>query len=42
MNGMVGIQTGHDHLFPSPYISYSLGRHAVGQDWAYAQLWINF
>lgn len=42
MSGMVAFQTGYGHLFPGPYISQNLGRHAVGQDWAYAQLWINF
>ena len=42
MNGMVAFQGGYGHLFPGPYISHNLGRHAVGQDWAYAQLWINF
>ncbi len=42
MNGMVAFQSGYGHLFPGPYISHNLGRHAVGQDWAYAQLWINF
>lgn len=42
MNGMVALQTGYGHLFPGPYISHNLGRRAVGQDWAYAQLWINF
>ena len=42
MSGMVAFQTGYGHLFPGPYISHNLGRRAVGQDWAYAQLWINF
>ena len=42
MNGMVAFQTGYGHLFPGPYISHNLGRRAVGQDWAYAQLWNNF
>jgi hypothetical protein len=42
MNGMVAFQTGYGHLFPGPYISHNLGRRAVGQDWAYAQLWVNF
>lgn len=42
MNGMVAFQAGYGHLFPGSYISYNLGRRAVGQDWAYAQLWINF
>jgi len=42
MNGMVAFQTGYGHLFPGPYISHNLGRRAVGQDWTYAQLWINF
>ncbi len=42
MNGMVAFQGGYGHLFPGPYISHNLGRRAVGQDWAYAQLWINF
>ncbi len=42
MNGMVAFQGGYGHLFPGPYISQNLGRSAVGQDWAYAQLWINF
>ncbi|MBS0183527.1 MAG: alginate export family protein [Nitrospira sp.] len=42
MNGMVAFQTGYGHLWPGPYISRNLGRRAVGQDWAYAQLWINF
>jgi hypothetical protein len=42
MNGMVAFQTGYGHLWPGSYISRNLGVSAVGQDWAYAQLWINF
>lgn len=42
MNGMVAFQGGYGHLFPGPYISHNLERKAVGQDWAYFQLWINF
>lgn len=42
MHGMVAFQAGYGHLFPGSYISQNLGRRAVGQDWAYAQLWINF
>lgn len=42
MNGMVAFQGGYGHLWPGSYISHNLGRRAVGQDWAYAQLWINF
>ena len=42
MNGMVAFQGGYGHLFPGPYISHNLGRHATGQDWGYAQLWINY
>ena len=42
MNGMVAFQGGYGHLFPGPYVSHNLGRRAVGQDWAYFQLWINF
>jgi len=42
MNGMVAFQGGYGHLFPGPYISHNLARKAVGQDWAYFQLWINF
>ena len=42
MNGMVAFQGGYGHLFPGPYISHNLQRNAVGQDWGYFQLWINF
>lgn len=42
MNGMVAFQGGYGHLWPGSYISQNLGRNAVGQDWAYVQLWINF
>lgn len=42
MNGIVAFQTGYGHLWPGSYVSHNLGRRAVGQDWAYAQLWINF
>ena len=42
MNGMVAFQGGYGHLFPGPYISHNLAHKAVGQDWAYFQLWINF
>lgn len=42
MNGMVAFQGGYGHLWPGSYISKNLGRNAVGQDWAYVQLWINF
>ncbi|MBI5672861.1 MAG: hypothetical protein HZC50_06330 [Nitrospirae bacterium] len=42
MGGMVAFQGGYGHLFPGAYISRNLGGRAVGQDWAYAQLWINF
>ncbi len=42
MSGMVAFQGGYGHLFPGSYISRNLGARAVGQDWAYAQLWINF
>jgi hypothetical protein len=42
MHGMVAFQAGYGHLFPGNYVSQNLGRRAVGQDWGYAQLWINF
>ncbi|MGE0643415.1 MAG: alginate export family protein [Nitrospira sp.] len=42
MSGMVAFQTGYGHFWPGSYVSHNLGRRAVGQDWAYAQLWINF
>jgi hypothetical protein len=42
MHGMVAFQTGYGHFWPGSYVSHNLGRRAVGQDWAYAQLWINF
>jgi Alginate export len=42
MEGKVAFQAAYSHLWPGAYISENLGRKAVGQDWAYAQLWINF
>ena len=42
MDGKLAFQAAYSHLWPGAYISQNLGRHAVGQDWAYGQLWINF
>lgn len=42
MEGKLAFQAAYSHLWPGAYISENLGRHAVAQDWAYAQLWINF
>ena len=42
MDGKLAFQAAYGHLWAGKYISENLGRTAVGQDWAYAQLWINF
>jgi hypothetical protein len=42
MDGKLAFQAAYSHLWPGAYISANLGREAVGQDWAYGQLWINF
>ena len=42
MDGKLAFQAGYSHLWPGAYISQNLGREAVGQDWAYCQLWLNF
>jgi hypothetical protein len=41
MDGKLSFQTGYGHLFAGGYIKENLGTSA-DQDWAYAQLWINF
>ena len=42
MDGKLAFQAAYSHLWPGGYISENLGRQAVGQDWAYVQLWLNF
>ena len=42
MDGKVSFQATYGHLFPGAYIAANLGGRAVGQDWAYGQLWMNF
>ncbi len=42
MDGKLAFQAAYSHLFPGAYISENLGRNAVGQDWVYVQLWLNF
>jgi hypothetical protein len=41
MEGKVSFQAGYGHLFAGAYIQENLGT-SKDQDWAYAQLWINF
>ena len=41
MNGMLSFQAVSGHMFAGGYIQENLGT-SVDQDWAYAQLWINF
>ena len=41
MDGKLSFQTGYGHIFAGGYIAENLGTSA-DQDWAYAQLWINF
>jgi hypothetical protein len=42
MDGKLSFQTAYGHLWAGGYIAQNLGGKAVGQDWAYAQLWMNF
>ena len=41
MDGMLSFQAGYGHIFAGGYIAENLGTSA-DQDWAYAQLWVNF
>ena len=41
MDGKLSFQAGYGHLFAGAYIAENLGTSA-DQDWAYAQLWVNF
>jgi hypothetical protein len=41
MDGKLSFQAGYGHIFAGGYIAENLGTSA-GQDWAYAQLWVNF
>jgi len=41
MDGKLAFQAAYGHLFAGSYISTNLGK-ANDQDWAYAQLWLNF
>jgi hypothetical protein len=41
MEGKLSFQAGYGHLFAGDYIQENLGT-STDQDWAYAQLWINF
>ena len=41
MDGKLSFQAVYGHMFAGDYIKENLGTNA-GQDWAYAQLWINF
>ena len=41
MDGRLSFQAVYGHIFAGGYIAENLGTSA-GQDWAYAQLWINF
>ena len=40
-DGKLLFQAGYGHLFTGAYIAENLGTSA-DQDWAYAQLWVNF
>jgi Alginate export len=41
MEGKLSFQAGYGHLFAGDYIQENLGT-STDQDWAYAQLWMNF
>ena len=41
MEGKLSFQAGYGHLFAGEYIQENLGT-STDQDWAYAQLWVNF
>ena len=41
MDGKLAFQAAYGHLFAGGYIQENLGT-SRGQDWAYAQLWVNF
>ena len=41
MDGKLAFQASYGHLWAGGYIKENLGTSA-GQDWAYAQLWLNF
>lgn len=41
MEGKLSFQAGYGHLFAGSYIEQNLGT-STDQDWAYAQLWVNF
>jgi hypothetical protein len=41
MEGKLSFQAGYGHLFAGDYIQENLGT-STDQDWAYAQLWVNF
>ncbi len=41
MNGKLAFQAAYGHLFAGGYIAENLGT-SRDQDWAYAQLWVNF
>jgi Alginate export len=41
MDGKLSFQLGYGHLFAGNYIQENLGTK-TDQDWAYAQLWVNF
>jgi hypothetical protein len=41
MDGMLSFQAVYGHMFAGEYIKENLGT-STDQDWAYAQLWINF
>ena len=41
MDGKLSFQAGYGHLFAGSYIKENLGTDR-DQDWAYAQLWVNF
>jgi hypothetical protein len=41
MDGKLSFQAGYGHLFAGAYIAENLGT-SIDQDWAYAQLWVNF
>ena len=42
VDGKLAFQTSYGHLWAGGYIVQNLGGKAVGQDWAYVQLWMNF
>ena len=42
MDGKLSFQAAYGHLWAGGYIAQNLGGKAAGQDWAYAQLWMNF